>query len=412
MPYQESPAARRSKKYVSTYIKVIVGIVIFAAGVYAGAVGNVGGIQERVVQRELTNLDALSDGLKEQVDAELFWTVWNLVQQKYAGGKQTDVDLFYGAIEGVVASLDDPYSIFLEPEITQQFVDDLSGSFEGIGAEISKRDGRLVIVAPLAGSPAEAGGLLAGDVIATIDGEDASPLPLDEAVRRIRGKRGTDVVFEIYREDAEDLIDITITRAPIELVTVAMEEWDNGVVYAQLAHFNEQTLDKMEPVIKAALDDGATGLILDLRNNPGGFLDVAVDLSSEWLAAGDVVVKEDFSNGKDDLVYTSTGKHRLADVPTMVLVNGGSASASEILAGALQDHQKATIIGQQTFGKGSVQEFQTFSDGSSLKLTVAKWLTPNGRSIDEEGVIPDEIVEDLGPGEDLAVEKALELLLK
>ena len=411
--YQEPPATRRTKQYVNAYMKTIIAIILFVAGVYAGAVTNIGNVQEHVASRTLTNIDGFTSNLKHNVDATLFWQVWDLVQKKYVGGEQNDIDLFYGAIEGVVASLDDPYSIFLEPEVTKLFVSDLSGSFEGIGAEIGKRDGRLVIVAPLLDSPAERAGLQSGDVIVTIDGEDATPLPLDEAVRRIRGEKGTVVAFEVFREGEDDLLDISVTRQPIELTNIVLEQREDGVVYAQIAHFNEQTMSKFEPVIAAATKDGVKGLVIDVRNNPGGFLDVAVDLSSEWLANGDLVVQEDFNAGAgEDREYTASGAHRLIGVPTVVLVNGGSASASEILAGALQDHGKATVIGQQTFGKGSVQEFQTFPDGSSLKLTVAQWLTPNGRSINDEGIVPDEVIEDGELDEDVVLDRAVELLLQ
>ncbi len=423
-PHHEPPATRRTKKYISGYVKAILVIFIFAAGIYLGAVTNIGNIQEKIVDQvngqQLIGLERFAQGFSEEVDAQLFWEVWDLVQEKYAKGPQDELNLFYGAIEGAVASLEDPYSVFLKPEITKQFVADLSGTFEGIGAEIGKRQGRLLIVAPLPDSPAEKAGLESGDIVVTIDGEDAGPLPLDEAVRRIRGPRGTDVEFEVFRESTDELLDISVTRAPIDIPTVDYERRDDGVVYARISHYNNVTLQKFEPVIHEAVKSETKGLIIDLRNNPGGFLDVAVAMTSEWLEDDQVVVKEDFYNGEGrDQEYKSNGKHRLAGVPTVVLINGGSASGSEIMAGALQDYEVAQLIGTTTFGKGSVQDFQTFSDGSALKLTVAEWLLPNGRNINEKGIDPDILIEteedilamELGEVEDAILAKALEILL-
>ena len=226
-PHHEPPATRRTKKYISGYVKAILVIFIFAAGIYLGAVTNIGNIQEKIVDQvngqQLIGLERFAQGFSEEVDAQLFWEVWDLVQEKYAKGPQDELNLFYGAIEGAVASLEDPYSVFLKPEITKQFVADLSGTFEGIGAEIGKRQGRLLIVAPLPDSPAEKAGLESGDIVVTIDGEDAGPLPLDEAVRRIRGPRGTDVEFEVFRESTDELLDISVKKAiehadPVKMV--------------------------------------------------------------------------------------------------------------------------------------------------------------------------------------------------
>ncbi len=389
-----------------------------------GAVNNIGNVQERLAQQlnnqTLIGLTDLTKGFSDTVETELFWDVWEIVQEKFVEGPQDERSLFYGAIEGAVASLEDPYSVFLRPEITKEFVADLSGSFEGIGAEIGKRQGRLIIVAPLPNSPAEKAGLESGDIVATIDGEDAGPLPLDEAVRRIRGPRGSAVQFTIFREKTDELLDISVTRAPIDIPTVSHEVREDGVLYVKLSHFNDVSLKKFDPVIKAANKDSVKGMVLDLRNNPGGFLDVAVAMTSEWLAEGELIVKEDFHNGGDhDIEYTSRGNHRLTDVPTVVLINGGSASASEILAGALRDHDKAILVGETTFGKGSVQDFQTFPDGSALKLTVAKWLTPKGGSINDTGIEADvtvtgesEIDVELDDIGDPILDKGIEVLLE
>ncbi len=414
----EPPANRRAKQYVGTYVKGILVVVVFALGIYLGAVVNIGSVQERILQQknsEVVGIKQLTEGFSEEVNTGLFWDIWDAVQKKYVEGPSEEADLFYGAIEGVVAALNDPYSVFLRPEITKQFVADLSGTFEGIGAEIGKREGRLVVVAPLANSPAEQAGLESGDIIVSIDGDEAAPLPLDSAVRKIRGPRDSTVVLEIYRESTDELMDISIVRAPIELTTVAYERLEKNIAYARIAHFNEQTIPKFESVIADVnqAQNQPAGLIIDLRNNPGGFLDVAVALTSEWLEEGAPIVKEDFYNGAGvDQQYDAHAHHRLPTIPTVVLINGGSASASEILAGALQDHERAIIIGEQTFGKGSVQEFRTFADGSGLKLTIAKWLTPSGRSIDDKGISPDiKVEDDPETEEDEVLQKATEVLI-
>lgn len=396
------------------YVLAICGVFLFASGIYLGAVANVASVQDKVAQQTIVGLPQFTQSAPKSVDANLFWTVWNMVQQKSVKGPQNESSLFYGAMEGVVASLDDPYSVFFRPEITKEFIADLAGTFEGIGAEIGKKDNQLQIVAPLPDSPAEKAGLKAGDNIVKIDKTESAGLSVDEAVRLIRGKKGTPVTLTIYRSGEQDVRQVTITRAPIDMVTVAFERRPDGIVYARIAHFNEQTEKRFEAVIKEVQKGQAKGLIVDLRNNPGGFLDVAVNLTSEWLEPGAGVVKEQFHDASKNREYHATGAHRLRTVPTVVLVNGGSASASEIMAGALQDHKKATIMGMTTFGKGSVQDFQEFEDGSSLKLTVALWLTPIGRTINEKGVEPDVKVEvkpeEQKPGEDLVLQKAVEYL--
>ncbi len=351
--------------------------------------------------------------LPDEVDFGNFWDVWQIVQNRYVNQPVDELDMFYGAIEGVLASLGDPYSIYLDPQIAAEFESELSGTFEGIGAEIGIKQDQLKIIAPLPDTPAERAGLMAGDAIYAIDGVDTFGMSIDEAVSRIRGEKGTEVTLLIGREGEDELREIVIVRGTIVVESVRWETVESGDVTVgviSLYQFNETSGPAFDEAVQGILLEDPDGIILDLRNNPGGFLDTAVDVAGEWVMR-DVVVMEKFSDGSTRN-YMSDGNARFADLPTVVLVNGGSASASEIVAGALQYHGKATIVGEQTFGKGSVQDYMEFEDGSALKLTIALWLTPGGQSIEQEGITPDETVEltaedfdnDLDPQYDRALE--------
>ena len=362
---------------------------------------------------QVVNRDAKpTASLDRRVDFAGFWDIWEIVKSRSVKQPIDDVDLFYGAVAGMVGSLDDPYSIFLDPKTATLFESELSGTFQGIWAEIGIKEDQLKIIAPLPETPAEKAGLRAGDSIMAIDGIETFGLPVDEAVRRIRGDQGTEVKLLIMRE-GDDIKEYGIVRETITVDSVRwrMEERSGrriGVI--QLFHFNETTGPAFEEAVQGIMLQNPAGVILDLRNNPGGFLDTAVDVAGEWIQH-DVVVQEKFSDGSVRN-YNSDGLARFIDVPTVVLVNGGSASASEIVAGALQQQGKATVIGEQTFGKGSVQDYIEFDDGSALKLTIALWLTPDGQSIDQAGITPDQVVEltvddfnnDLDPQYDRAIE--------
>ncbi len=375
----------------------------FAAGLITGSAMDVLDAvfgQEDVEIREV--IDLYGKTRSEKVSFDHYWHVWDKIQDKYAGGDADDVSLFYGSMQGLVKSLDDPYSVFLPPQQAEDFADGLSGAFEGIGAEIGMRDEVLTVIAPLPETPAMRAGLKALDVILAIDGDDTEGITVEEAVTKIRGPKGTEVALGVLRESTSEVLDIVITRDTIDIPVVSVEIADEekereidtkGFEYIRVAYLNEQTWEQFDKQVKEIVLSSPEGIIFDLRSNPGGFLGTAVSIASEWIPEG-VILTERLV---DDQVreYSAEGNARLSNMRTVVLVDGGSASGAEIIAGALQDYDKATVVGEQTFGKGSVQDFEVLPDGSALKLTIAKWFTPEGRQITDEGITPDAILEEM-----------------
>jgi carboxyl-terminal processing protease len=358
--------------------------------------GNIHGIRSVVPEGEARVLNQGS-GLEATDDLDFlqFWQVWNLIKDSYVDRPVSEEALFYGALEGLVEGLDDPYSTYFTPAGAEQFAADLDGVFYGIGAEIGLADemveGQFIeVVRPLAGSPAEESGLAAGDVILAVDGEDVNGWSVTDAVLQIRGELGTPVVLTILREGNAETMDIEITRGEITIDSVEWEIRDDGIAVIDIYMFNEDTAPLFQAAVQEVLEAGVDDLVIDLRNNPGGLLSAAISVASHWIE-DEAIVIERMADGETKLFASGTA--RLANINTVVLVNGGSASGSEILAGALQDYGVATIIGETTFGKGSVQEYHEFEDGSAVKITVAEWLTPLGRSINEIGIVPDILVE-------------------
>ncbi len=354
---------------------------------------------------------------QEKIDFDIFWDTWKLVEEKYTLEPLDYQEMVYGAVSGMVNSLDDPYTIFLDPEASQQFTEDTEGSFEGIGAEIGVRDSFLTIIAPLKDSPAEKSGLLAGDKVIKIDEQEVVPgrfgiIDIDEAVRMIRGEKGTVVKLTVIRDGLGDFKEIEIVRDTIDVKSVEWEMKDNGIVYLKISQFARDTGDELNKEINEILVSNPKGIILDLRNNPGGYLDIAVEVASRFIPKDKVVVIEESKNKKEE--FKSWGRDRLGNLPVVILVNEGSASASEILAGALRDNKNSKLVGTKTYGKGLVQEVRELKGGSSLKVTVAKWLTPNGTDINKNGLEPDVevemIAEDYEENRDPQLEKAMELL--
>ncbi|MEI7497707.1 MAG: S41 family peptidase [Candidatus Falkowbacteria bacterium] len=336
-----------------------------------------------------TNADK---SLSKEVDFNLFWEVWNLLKTDYV--KQdtlNEKNLFYGAVRGLVAAAGDPYTIFLDPKDSKTFADDLAGTFEGIGAEIGIKKEQLVVIAPLPETPAEKAGLRAGDKILAIDKQATMGISVDEAVSKIRGKKGTVVTLIINRPGEDKNREIKITREVIIVKSVKTNLRKDGVMVITITSFNSDTALLFEKAVQEAEKTKPKAIILDLRNNPGGYLNTAVEVASNWIDSGPVVIEQD--SKKNRLEYPAVGLARLQKYKTVVLINQGSASASEIVAGALQDDSKARIIGAQSFGKGSVQTLEKLSDGSSLKVTIAQWLTPKGTNISEKGITPDQAVE-------------------
>ena len=406
----------------SFFLRVIMVLILMSASFWGGlylagknqALGDFSRKQALYVGNIINQRAAPPDAaVGKDIDFFLFWEVWDKLKQSYVNSEElTDKKLFYGALRGLASAAGDPYTVFMDPKIYQEFEQDLTGTFEGIGAEIGIKNNILTVIAPLPDMPAEKAGIKAGDKIVTINGESTANLSVDEAVSRIRGPKGTAVKLEIFRSGAEKAEEISVIRDKIVVKSVRAEEKE-GVYVVRISSFNDDTLASFNEAVRKIIVSQPAGVILDLRNNPGGYLETAVDVASEWIEDGVVVSEQYGAERKDE--HLARGRARLKDFRTVVLVNQGSASASEIVAGALKDYEKAEIVGQQTFGKGSVQTLDELSDGSSLKVTVAKWLTPSGLSINEEGIAPDVLVdlnqEDYNADRDPQLAKALDIIL-
>jgi carboxyl-terminal processing protease len=320
-------------------------------------------------------------------DFNLMNEAWSIINNDYIDNDKIDSkEMSEGAVGGMVRALGDQYSVYLNPDAHALEMSDITGKFYGIGAYVGSKDNQLVIIAPMEGSPAQAAGLLPGDIILKINGEDTLGLSVTEAALKIQGPEGTDVVLTILHEDEEQPVEVTITRQKITLTSVFWEEKGN-ILYIKLIGFTENAMPEIIAALEAGVADKVDGIILDLRNNGGGLLNIAVDITSQFLDDG-IVVRA--VNNKGEEGYEPVKRGGMAtDIPMVVLVNSGSASASEVVAGALQDYERAKLIGQQTFGKGSVQLIRSLSDGSALHITMARWLTPKGRLIDGTGLQPD-----------------------
>ena len=400
---------------ISIAVALLVAGGAFFLGLYVG-------VNKKTEVEKITTLINKEPSIvfaQEQVDFDPFWKAWNLINEKFVtgNGTTTDQERVWGAIEGLVGSLKDPYSVFLPPTDAEIFQENINGNFGGVGMEIGLRDDILTVIAPLKGTPAERAGILSGDQIVTIDDKDTSDMKVDEAVKIIRGEIGTTVVFKIARKGAEDFLTKEVTRETITIPTIDTENRTDGIFVIKLYNFSAISPDLFRGALREFVLSGKEKLILDLRGNPGGFLDAAVQIASWFLPAGKVVATEDFGERQSPIVYRSRGYDVFNERLSMViLVDSGSASASEILAGALQEHGKATLVGEKTFGKGSVQELLKVTPETSLKLTIAQWKTPLGNHISKGGLTPDIEIkrtpEDRTAGRDPQLEKAVEILLK
>ncbi len=348
--------------------------------------------------------------LPDNLDYSSVEEVYDALRHKYDG--KLDIDkLMTGMKQGLVNAAGDPYTTYLDAEAAKSFNEQLNGSFSGIGAELGKQGNDIVVVSPIAGFPAEKAGLKSKDIIVTIDGQEITGLSVDEAVKRIRGEAGTSVKLGIVR--GQTPMDLTITREVITIPSVETKTLNSNIGYIRITRFAEDTTELVEKAAQDFKAKGVKGIVLDMRGNPGGFLNGAVDVSSIWLKDGQTVLQEK-RDGKVIQTFKAPEDGILAGMPTVVLINEGSASASEITAGALKDNKAAEIVGVTSFGKGSVQEFSTFSSGSVLKVTIARWFTPAGKNIDKEGIEPTYKVElseaDAKANNDTQLNKALELL--
>ena len=321
-----------------------------------------------------------------------FWEAWNIIHNQYVEQPVDDTVLMQGAIRGMMEALGDQQTFYMDPSLYEIQTTQLQGSYEGIGAYVDLKGDYLTIVSPIEGSPAEAAGLQPGDKVIAIDGEDMTGVPPEEARSKIIGQEGTQVTLTIVRESEGTPLEFTITRAKITMNSAEGKMLDNGIGYVDINTFGDQTTRELRNTLDTLLAQNPRGLIIDLRNNPGGYLSTAVEVSSEFIDKG-ILLYEQFGNGKLE-EHKALGNGQATDIPLVVLVNEGSASASEILTGALQDYDRATIVGVQSYGKGSVQIWQPLSNNQgAARVTIAKWLTPDKRAIDHVGLTPDVIVE-------------------
>jgi len=349
------------------------------------------------------------------IDFSLFWESWKVLEEKFVDKTKFDVQkMIYGAISGMVESLGDPYTVFMTPPESKKFTEDVKGSFSGIGIEIGIKKEQLVVISPLEGTPAQKAGLKAGDSILAINGTSTFGITTDEAVGVIRGERGTEVTLTMNREGWDKPKDIKIIRDIIKVPSLKLEFKDDNICYLKLYQFSEEANFDFSGAANEILNSQCQRIILDLRDNPGGYLEVSKDIAGWFLKKNDVVTIEHFGDGSEDKEYKSSGPSVFLEYPIVVLINGGSASASEILAGALRDNRDILLIGEKSFGKGSVQEMEELSGGSFLKITVAKWLTPKGDSISDKGLEPDVKVElteeDYTNDKDPQLDKAIEVI--
>jgi carboxyl-terminal processing protease len=350
--------------------------------------------------------------ITEDFDYQILQDVLELLDEQFYGEIPDGKTLAYGAIRGMLLTLDDPYTSFIDPQVTAILNEDASGSFEGIGAMVTMRDdGYLEIASLIPGQPAEAAGVLPGDIILAVGDQSIVGLGLYEAIGYIRGPAGTEAVLKIARADAEEPIMITVVRARIEVPIVEYKMLEGDIAYVSLTEFDANAADRVNNALKEVLANKPKGLIFDLRANPGGWLDQAIKVSDIFLGKGLVAIERD-SSGGEQRFYSYNGDLG-EDIPMVVLVNAGSASASEIVAGALQDRERAVLIGTKTLGKGSVQRPNNLEDGSQLRVTIARWFTPNDKNIHGDGLEPDIEVEypnDTPVGEDPQLERAIEYL--
>jgi len=361
------------------------------------------------------------------VDFGPFWKVWNLINEKYPNGRTADQDKVWGAISGLTSALKDPYTVFFPPQEAKLFKDEIAGSFGGAGMEVGVKDKVLTVISPLKGSPAAKAGIKSGDKILKIDDTGTADLNIDKAISLIRGVVGTKVKLTLAREGDKEPRIITIVRETVSIPTIDTELRKDGIFVISLYNFSENSASLLRDALREFIKSGSSKLVLDLRGNPGGYLDAAIDMASWFLPMGSPVVKEDFGDKQDMQIHRSKGYDIFnKNLKMVILVDGGSASASEILAGALSEHGIAKLVGEKTYGKGSVQELINVTPETSLKITIAKWLTPNGVSISEKGIEPDvKVVPEKSPSvasvpegknkveaKDAQLDKAIEILNK
>jgi carboxyl-terminal processing protease len=390
-------------------------LVVVIAGATAGG-GYAWGLKTGRQMPKVVEVRGIANGASPSAgDADFgqFWEVWQAIKENYLlDEKVSNKEKVYGATQGLVQSLGDPYSEFFTPEEGKKFQEDVRGDFSGIGAEIGIRKGQLTVIAPLKGTPAELAGLKPGDMILSINTSSTDGIGIDEAVRMIRGPSKSTVTLNVFRENWDAPKDIAIVRDTIQVPTVEFEMKEGGVAYIGLASFNANAGQLFAGAASKVLQNDARGILLDLRNNPGGYLDTAVNIAGWFFPRDTLVVSEAGRTGNNEQLMTY-GNGGLKDLPVVVLINQGSASASEILAGALRDNRDITLVGERSFGKGTVQEIIPLSDDASMKLTIAHWVLPKGAVLENGGLMPDievKVDDDTPAGKDPQMEKALTIL--
>lgn len=401
----ETPKPKNGNKLLGSTLAILLILAAFFSGVQIGK----GGMSSLSLEAGLFSFFGGPSATPDsEADLQEFWRVWNLMDEKFVATKATttpdSLEKIQGAIAGLVDSFGDPYTVYLPPAEAEQFAEDISGNFSGVGMEVGLRDDLITVIAPLPETPAERAGIRSGDVITKINGESTENMSVDQAVRLIRGEEGTEVALTIYREGETEFLEKKITRAVINIPTLKTEI-EGDVFIIKLYSFNALSESKMREAVEEYKRGNYKKLLLDLRGNPGGFLESAVAIAGYFLPSGKVVVRENFGDGKEEEVYRSQGQliTNLNPDNFVILIDGGSASASEILAGALAEHKVATTIGETTFGKGSVQELVELPGDSALKVTIARWLTPEGVSFSEGGLEPVVMIE--VTSEDIEAEK-------
>ncbi len=397
------------KNIIYVLVSIILVLGVFSSGLYIG-------YSRRPEIDKVATVANKTASFETNADFAPFWKAWNILKEKsiYAD-KVTDQDRVWGAIQGLAAASGDSYTTFFNPEDNKLFKEEIKGSFSGIGAEVGMKDKVLTVIAPLKDTPAWNAGLKKGDKILKVDGTSTLDISVDKAISMMRGEKGTQVTITILRDGENKTRDIKITRDTIEIPTIDTETLDGGIFVIKFYSFSENSDRLFAKALQEFAKSGNHKLVLDLRGNPGGYLDIAVNIGSWFIDEGKTIVTEDFGSSKKPQVYRSHGPRVFNDkLQFVVLVDGGSASASEILAGALKEHGVATLVGEKTFGKGSVQELVDITPDTSLKVTVAKWLTPNGVSISQSGLEPDVKVpltfKDYEAGKDPQMDKAVEIL--
>lgn len=387
---------------------IIIGIVVSLAIFYIGfSYGKEHALA--TIHQDVTNTDIVS-----QDQFMPFWKAWSILDQKYVkSASSTTEDKIWGSIQGLASSYGDPYTVFFPPTQSKMFQDDIAGNFGGVGMEIGIKNSQLIVVAPLKDSPASRAGVKAGDAILKIDATSTQGMAVDKAVQLIRGQKGTTVSITFVPVGTSAPIVKKIIRDTINIPTLDTESLSDGIFLIKLYSFTAQSPNLFRNALRQFISSGNHKLILDLRGNPGGYLDAAWDMASYFLPAGKLVVTEDFGTKGSPNVFKSKGYNVFnSNLKMLILVDGGSASASEILAGALAEQGVAKLVGAKTFGKGSVQELVPITDDTSLKVTVARWMTPNGHNLSENGLEPDYVVNVASstPENDLTTKKAIEIL--